>query len=264
MDAINIERMRTPLDVASVTDRLTAAGYTDVQMVELTGSTNADMVARRGADLPKHLSVLLAEEQHAAKGRRGRPWSAPKSSQIICTVAVHVRGMPSSALGLIPLLTGNAVARATGAKLKWPNDAQCDGRKLAGILVETIQVQPFPVLAIGIGVNYDLTEDERPVPQATSYVDEGGALSREDLTVRILVNVLEDVERFRAMGGLAATVLPRYREYSSTLGSRVRAILPGEQTLEGKAVDIGEDGSLIIETAEGRTAVSAGDVEHLR
>lgn len=260
--------MRPLLNADRVTARLRAAGYADVRIVEQTGSTNVDMVKGAATALPEHFSVLLAEEQTAGKGRAGRAWSAPKSSQVIATVAVHLPGVRPASLGLVPLLAGNALARATGAQLKWPNDLLVDGRKLCGILVEAIQIEPFPVVAIGFGVNYDLTDAELPVPHATSYVAAGGQLSREDLIVKIMTELAEDVERFRAHGGMSSTVLPRYREHSCTLGTQVRALLPRGEVLEGLAEDIAEDGSLVIaRTVDGalqRTTVSVGDVEHLR
>lgn len=261
--------MRAPLDLHSLEPRLHTAGYSDVQIVEQTGSTNVDMVRAAAQKMPQHLSVLMAEEQTAGKGRAGRSWFAPKSSQVIATVCAHLPGVKPAALGLIPLLVGNALARATKAQLKWPNDLQYDGKKLAGILVEAIQVQPHPVVAIGFGVNYDLEEEELPVPHATSYVSHGRQLSREDLIVSILAGLAEDLQRFLSLGGLPSTVLPRYRDLSCTLGTEVRALLPGGGAVEGTAVDIAEDGGLVIaseapDRSTTKTVVSAGDVEHLR
>lgn len=86
--------------------------------------------------------------------------------------------------------------------------------------------------------------------------------------MRILQELTADVERFRSLGGAPTTVLPRYREYSCTLGTQVRALLPRGDVIEGLAEDIATDGSLIISHSDGgvlqRTRVSAGDVEHLR
>ncbi|KAB3522950.1 biotin--[acetyl-CoA-carboxylase] ligase [Corynebacterium sp. zg254] len=255
---------RTPLNADSLSRRLAAAGYAHVDVVQSTGSTNSDMVRAN----PPHLSVVLAEEQTAGKGRLGRQWVSPAYSQVICTVVVELAGVKPASLGLVPLLTANALATAVNedvaTAVKWPNDLLVHGRKLAGILVEAIQITPTPKLAIGFGLNYDLERPELPVEHATSYTLEGGNRSREDLIVALLTQLLEAVQRFMTMGGAPATVLPRYRQLSATLGTQVRALLPGGDVLEGTAVDIADDGSLTITTPSGHATVSAGDVEHLR
>ena len=312
---------RQALDSAALLERLRALGFTPFY-TDATGSTNTDLVeAVRGegtsaagqsvaennakfynqsGDVP-HLSVLLAEEQIAGRGRMGRPWSAPKYSQIITSVVLRLQGIPADSIGLLPLLTGMAIAQGVRvasaevghelpAELKWPNDVLIEGRKLAGILVEAAKVdmgtshggQASPLLkeavvVLGFGVNYDLTKDELPVPHATSIAVEAAhdaIPTREQVIFHILENLARDVERFTTLGGAPESIMGRYRQLSATIGKRVKAFLPGEEFVTGQAVDIDKSGELMIkvESHEGqrpisygqRLTVAAGDVEHLR
>ena len=99
-----------------------------IDVVEETGSTNADLLARAAAGEDIDGAVLIAESQTAGRGRHGRTWSTPPGSQIALSAGVGVGAVPSEAWGWLPLLTGvavvDAVAEIAGvtAGLKWPND----------------------------------------------------------------------------------------------------------------------------------------------
>ena len=273
---------RAPLDAARLTARLRTVGYADVDVVRVTGSTNSDLCNRTEAP---NGTVLIAEEQSQGRGRLNRAWSAPAFSQVIVSASFLLPGVPSNRLGLVSLLAGVSIAeglrKSAGveATLKWPNDVLVDARKLVGILVEAPHVGDVSRVVVGFGVNYDLTTSELPVPHATSVAldttrsqavgvnSEEPApelASREDIIVAILLRLQEDMERFRAMGGAPQTFLSRYKKFSATLGTTVKVMLPGDSVMEGTAVDIAEDGQLIVDTGGSRTSVSAGDVVHLR
>lgn len=334
---------RQGLRAAELGERLRAIGFTPF-FTDATGSTNTDLVeavraeregsARAASATEKfnfynqigevpHLTVLLAEEQLAGRGRMGRPWTAPKYSQVIASVVLRLRSVPADSVGLLPLLTGMAIAQgartasATAgyelpAQLKWPNDVLLNGRKLAGILVEAAHIDnefsggtgsgragallKEAVIVLGFGVNYDLTNEELPVPHATSLALEAERVAgkegatdsvarqnqatvmpipeREDVIFHILDNLARDVQRFIQLGGAPESIMGRYRQLSSTIGTRVKAFLPGEEFVVGKAVDIDKSGELVleVETYEGnrvvspgqRLTVTVGDVEHLR
>ena len=113
-------------------------------------STN-DLAARAGTSASNDGLVVLAEEQTAGRGRRGRSWTAPPCSSILMSVVLfppaHLApALPEAAFGCAWLTALGAVAAAevvtawTGreATIKWPNDVRIDGRKIAGILVERV------------------------------------------------------------------------------------------------------------------------------
>ena len=163
---------RPPLDVAAVRRDLVGPhrALRSLDVVQTTGSTNADLLARRAAGQDIDGAVLVAEHQSAGRGRAGRSWSTPPRSQIAVSLGVGVAGLPSTAWGWLPLLTGvaavDAVRATTGirAGLKWPNDILVGERKLGGILAEVAAPEPAAaavVLAI---------DPEEPIadPQAAS------------------------------------------------------------------------------------------------
>ncbi|CQD05099.1 biotin-[acetyl-CoA-carboxylase] ligase [Mycolicibacterium conceptionense] len=194
--------------------------------------------------------MLLAEYQNAGRGRHGRQWSAPPRSQLALSVGVDASGVPADSWGWLPLATGvavvDAVAEVTGVRvgLKWPNDVLVGpaGGKLAGILAE--------VASPGAG------RRGRARPQRVEHrwtaTRWRGALLRH-LAVRF--------EGWRASDPKLAA---DYRARSVTIGSGVRAILPGDNELVGTAVDVDAVGRLIIDTGTERVTVSAGDITHLR
>src|SRR5262249_14686580 len=140
--------MLPPLDVVSLRDGLAGPGllWRRLDVVDSTGSTNEDLLARaaEGEDIAG--AVLIAEQQSAGRGRMGRIWSAPRA-QLTLSVGVDAGDVPPDAWGWLPLAAGlavvDAVAAVTGveARLKWPNDVLANSRKLAGILTEVAAAQ---------------------------------------------------------------------------------------------------------------------------
>ncbi|MEU2032143.1 biotin--[acetyl-CoA-carboxylase] ligase [Nocardia amamiensis] len=240
--------------------------FSQIDVVESTGSTNTDLIARAAEPGIDH-AVLLAEAQEHGRGRHARTWVSPPRAQISMSVLVRLRGIDPATLGWLSLLTGVAVVDAlrvtagVPAELKWPNDVLIDGRKVAGILAEVAAGAGAPVVVVGVGLNVSLTEAELPVPHATSLVLAGAEQTDRTVLVRSLLT--EFARRFAAwrdddweIGELAAA----YRERCATIGTQVRAELPGGRTLTGVAEDIDDAGRLLI----GGEAVSAADVTHLR
>jgi BirA family biotin operon repressor/biotin-[acetyl-CoA-carboxylase] ligase len=263
---------RAPLDVGQVRRDLVGPGRAlrRLDVVETTGSTNADLLARHRAGEDIGGTVLIAEHQSAGRGRQGRPWSTPARSQLALSVGVDAGGRPPSDWGWLPLLTGVAVADAVRATtgitpgLKWPNDILVGQRKLGGILAEV--ASPAAVVVVGLGLNVTLTEAEAEevAPEATSLLMLGSTmLDRNALLGSILAELSARIDRWRSAGGDPA-LIDDYRARSSTLGTRVRALLPGDREIVGTATDLDALGHLHIDTGAQTIAVSAGDITHLR
>ncbi|MFI6869969.1 biotin--[acetyl-CoA-carboxylase] ligase [Nocardia sp. NPDC050406] len=260
---------RAPLDVEklrrAVGESPELAFFTGIDVVESTGSTNADLVAR-ASDPGADGLVLLAEEQERGRGRHERAWASPARAQVAMSILVRLPGVDPEVLGWLPLLTGIAVVdavRATAgvdAVLKWPNDVLVDGRKLAGILAEVAVAGQDPAIVMGIGLNVSLTESELPVPHATSLTLLGANPDRTDLVLALLREFAHRFTDWRASNWSVADLADAYRKRSATIGAQVRAELPGGDILTGTATDIDATGRLLI----GDKAVSAGDVTHLR
>ena len=135
--------------------------------------------------------------------------------------------------------------------------------KRDGILAEV--AAPSPVIVVGLGLNVTLTAEEAPDPRATSLLMLGSTmLDRSALLGSILAELTERIDRWKITGGPDDGLVADYRRHSRTLGSQVRAILPGDREIVGLAVDIDPTGQLLIDTGAETVAVSAGDITHLR
>ncbi|MEW2165429.1 biotin--[acetyl-CoA-carboxylase] ligase [Streptomyces sp. NPDC007084] len=268
---------RPPLNGTALRRALVREGglWTDVRIVQRTGSTNTDLaglVTRENAD---EGTVLVAEEQNAGRGRLDRRWTAPARSGLFFSVVLKPTGVPVERWGWLPLLTGVAVATALSrtagvdTALKWPNDllVTVDGeeRKAGGILAERAGAD---AVVVGIGVNVTLGAAELPVPGAGSLLLAGATTTDRDTVLRTVLRSLEDwYGRWRAAAGdpAASGLQETYAAGSATLGRTVRAELPGGRSLVGEAVAVDGDGRLVIATEEGvQEPVGAGDVIHLR
>ncbi|MCW2514918.1 MAG: biotin--[acetyl-CoA-carboxylase] ligase [Mycobacterium sp.] len=242
-----------------------------IEVVAETGSTNADLIARAATEDVDGL-VLIAEHQTAGRGRNGRSWSAVPGTQVTMSVGIRADTIPNEAWGWIPLVAGLAVVDAIEtttdviAGLKWPNDvlARPPARgKLAGILAEV--AAPAATIVVGIGLNVSLQADELPDPAATSLVILGGRSPNRAAVIEALLDELgRRIAGLRTSRGADATLVDEYRARSLTIGSRVRAMLPGGRNVVGMAVAIDDQGRLRIDTEDGPVVVSAGDIVHLR
>ena len=186
-------------------------------------------------------------------------------------------GFDLAGLGWLPLIAGWAVAEAVdtagvSAQVKWPNDVLVDGKKLCGILSRACQLpagsEAAMAIVLGIGINVDITEDELPVETATSIALSGGTITREQLLAEVLRGLHQAIPALfsstTAEAFAQSAAADAIRNRMVTLGMDVRAELPGDVQLRGKAVDVDAGGNLIIDTGAGREVVSAGEVTHLR
>ncbi|MFE0625506.1 biotin--[acetyl-CoA-carboxylase] ligase [Streptomyces sp. NPDC058864] len=266
---------RPPLNAAALRRAIVTPDslWTDLDVVESTGSTNSDLGARAREGAAEG-AVLVAEEQSAGRGRLDRQWRAPARSGLFFSVLLRPTAVPPARWGWLPLLAGvataTAVARTAGVDtgLKWPNDVLVtvggEERKAGGILAERVGDD---AVVIGIGLNVTLREEELPVPAAGSLALAGAKGTDRDPLLRAVLRSLADWygEWLRADGDPAASRLQQaYAAGCVTLGRTVRAELPGGAEVSGRAVAVDDDGRLVVATDEGERAVGAGDVVHVR
>jgi len=230
-----------------------------------TGSTNADL-AQAARDGAPEGTVHVTEHQTGGRGRLDREWVAPEGSGLAASVLLRPTGVPLDRWGWLPLLTGVAVADAVAdlgirALLKWPNDVEVDGRKLAGILVEAVSTPDGMAAVIGVGLNVSMTVEQLPVAHATSLAVEGVEADRHDVLSAFLSALSRHYTAWRAADGSPdAGLASAYTRLSSSLGSTVRVSLPDGSVEEGLVTGIDADGRLLL----GDRAISSGDVVHVR
>jgi BirA family transcriptional regulator, biotin operon repressor / biotin---[acetyl-CoA-carboxylase] ligase len=260
-------RDRLPVEVLQRQLLVDGGLWTALEVLEETGSTNADVADAARAGAAEGL-VIVAEHQRTGRGRAGRQWSSPPRAGLAVSVLLRP-GVPAFRWGWLPLLAGVALAESVGrvtgvaASLKWPNDLMIDDRKCAGILAEAV---PGAVV-VGLGLNATLRAEELPTPEATSLALAGARTTdRAVLLVALLQRLAEWYERWRAAGGdaEASGLRSSYLRSCSTIGRQVRVRLPDGTDLAGTAETVDPDGRLVLRTAERRHALAAGDVIHLR
>ncbi|MCC9146178.1 MULTISPECIES: biotin--[acetyl-CoA-carboxylase] ligase [unclassified Arthrobacter] len=258
-----------------------------LEVVEETGSTNADLAdaARLRPWEAADLTVLTAELQTAGRGRMDRSWVAPERSSLFVSVLLRPvnaagRPLPTTSYGWLSLLAALAMAESVAARtgvearLKWPNDVMVDGRKLAGVLAQLVPASDGgpPAVVVGAGLNVSLTDDDLPVPTATSLLMEYASTTDRNILLqdyllaftaryRTFCSVDGDPEAVASGASLRDEVTARL----DTLGRAVSAQLPGGGVLTGRAVALAPTGALVIVDDAGAThTVSAADVVHLR
>lgn len=270
---------------------LAGTRFADVRWMATTGSTNSDAMALAREGEHEGI-VVVADHQSAGRGRHARSWVAPPGGSLLLSVLLRPPARVAGAVTMaVAVAMTEAVERVSGVRtgLKWPNDlvvATADGdRKLAGILAEadwpagsTIsggyrppRPQDRVVVVVGVGVNVAWpgraesaadSELAAVADLATALNWEGPEVDRVDLLVAFLVRLDELYRGLLASGG--AGLRDAWRARSATLGRRVRVDL-GSDDVEGTAVDVTDEGHLVVETVEGtRRTLAVGDVVHLR
>lgn len=259
-----------------------------IEIVEETGSTNADLMARVKA-LPRKAGALarpivrVAYLQTAGRGRRGRPWYAEPGNALLFSVACvlprPLEGLAGLSLAVgVALVDGLRSLPLTGSgpgqiALKWPNDVLFEGDKLAGILIETAwSTADASAVVIGIGTNVkgaDALAEKIGALQASVPAQARGAaptaLSRALPTANLTdtlaaeLNALEPaLQRFGAEG--FAPFRQRWNGCHAYAGRDVVLIEQGVEVARGVAAGVDESGQLLLDTASGRETIATGDV----
>ena len=233
-----------------------------VEVVAQTGSTNADLLARAAQLLDPVL--LVAEHQTAGRGRAGRSWLSSSENSLTFSLAWKFEGGLQALSGL-PLAVGVALGDALGQlgvqiQLKWPNDVLKDGDKLAGILIETQSAPGGGTWAvIGIGLNLIMPDEvEAQLGRSAAGAPWLARMDR-DVLVAALLDALADALRLFASQGFGA-FSARWNLRHAWQGRPVVILDNGKVLQEGLAAGVDDAGRLLLDTAEGRTSVLAGDV----
>ena len=221
-------------------------------------------MALRGAP---HGTVILADEQTAGKGRRGRKWESPAGENIYMSLLVRPKMQPEKA-PMLTLVMAYCVAKALKkqgfeeVQIKWPNDLVLSGKKVCGILTEmTMDGNAIQHVIIGIGINVNnRTFPEEIKGMATSLCLESGRfIEREKIVENILAEFGEEYERFVAAGDLSQ-IWEAYNAMLINTGKQVCVLEPGN-TYEALALGITQEGQVRVQLASGEEKeIFAGEV----
>lgn len=243
-------------------------GLAEIRFYPSLSSTNDEALAWAAAGA-RDLSLVVADEQTAGRGRMGRQWFTPPGSALAFSLILRPQGAEREMVGLFSGLGALALVDAlrrygVPAQIKWPNDVLINRQKVAGILVENVwmgtEVESV-VLGIGInvapasvppsaGLNFPATcvqaEGQSPVPR-----------------LALLQTWLEALQPRRAALASAAFI----RDWESLLafrGELVRVWLDATETVTGQLLGLEPDGSLRIKTETGTERIMRFGEVHLR
>lgn len=238
-----------------------------IYYAEVSSST-MDIATQLGMKGYPEGTLVLAEAQTKGRGRLNRIWFSPKYKGIYLSLLLRPKILPHQA-PIFTLLTAvgicEAIKEVTGldARIKWPNDILMHQKKLGGILTElNAEMDRIHFIVIGIGINVN-NEKKALVAGATSLKNEKKEnISRIELLKELLRKIEINYLIFQEEG--AHPVLEKWRDYSVTLGRRVK-VSSYLKPIEGEAVDIDTDGSLLIRKDSGVIQkITAGDIIHCR
>jgi BirA family transcriptional regulator, biotin operon repressor / biotin---[acetyl-CoA-carboxylase] ligase len=227
-----------------------------------TVDSTMDEAARLAVSGADEGVVVVADVQAAGRGRSGRAWLAPPGSSLLLSVLLRP-AVPPERLSTLSLVAGVAVAEALehfggSPKLKWPNDVWLEGRKVAGVLVNT-RVGPEGITAVlGIGINVTIESSGLP-PGATSLsAAVGEIVPRDDLLQIVLSRLDTAYSAFTSAAGKPN--LDGWTSRAALIGEHVQ-VSDGPELHVGKLIGIDQHGALLLRGDEGEPIrVVAGDL----
>jgi len=257
-------RLEEPLSLLEAEAYFRAQLDWPVKVLDSIDSTNLEALRYMNSVAEVAPLCILAEQQTAGRGRRGRPWVSPYAQNLYLSLVLPVTGGARQLEGL-SLTVGLAVYRALqtygppGLGLKWPNDLLAGGRKLAGILLE-LHGDPADrcgvVIGIGINVNMMRAPD---VDQAWTSLRlaSGRLLCRSEVVLRVCASLKDHLAR-HAEGGFAA--LREEWQAAHLWQDREVLLTTGQQAIGGRVRGVDASGALLLERDGVLNAYSGGEL----
>ena len=231
-----------------------------------TDSTN-DRAAQLGRDGVAAGVAIFAERQTAGRGRFGRHWESAGHRGLWFSLLLRpdfrvehwARLTTWAATGV-----ASAIEEASGlaVRIKWPNDIHVAGRKIAGILTETVfeaGAEPFAIVGIGVNVNHEPGDFPAPLAEKAGSLRMAGGrvLDRAALAVAVLRSL---DARWSALRSTFPELVAESQRRSVLLGEWIQ-VRAGQSIVEGVALGLDEEGQLFLRAADGGVrTLSAGEV----
>ncbi len=241
--------------------------FSQIRRVGSTGSTNDDIAKILGEPQARGLT-LVSDYQISGAGRKGRAWIAPPGSALLFTTALPDQ-VPARDLWVVPFWIGLVVHDALAGfgiatQLQWPNDVLLDGAKVAGILCISRVAGPQAWVACGVGLNVARPAEPGAlidIDPPPAFLSDVSACDRDELLAHILRRADASYEMLAS-----PDIIARAWERAAGLpGARYRLRLDGsDERIEGKAVQLGTAGELVIDSHDGRRSISQADGRVLR
>lgn len=202
-------------------------------------------------------TIVISNRQTGGRGRLGKGWVSKSNTSIFMSMILRPAIYPNEAAKITEITAGavaSAITKVTNLEtgIKWPNDIILDNKKVCGILTEmSAELNNINYIIVGIGINVNIDEFPEEISDVATSIKKvlGTEVSKKD----ILINVVKEFEElyydFIHTGSLKKTV-DICKEKSVTLGKTVR-VINKEGTIVAKAIDITENGELVIKKDDG-------------
>lgn len=243
--------------------------FIELPTVDSTNRYAAELMARGEAG---HGTAILAHEQTAGKGQRGRVWRSTAGQDIALSVVLVPKDLPAQDQFILAQIAALAVhdvvadalritvdGGASRVRIKWPNDVLIDRRKVAGILIENEIVSGSVAgTIIGVGINVNTHELDADLNATSLRIETGTAHDRMAIVTDLLARLQHYWDRWQAGD---PQVRMRYVELLWARGRFTEFELNGEP-FTGRPMDVDAGGRLLVEDDRGR--VKAYDLDQLR
>ncbi|MYM89715.1 biotin--[acetyl-CoA-carboxylase] ligase [Rugamonas sp. FT82W] len=252
------------LDAAAIHGHCaTSATHVAIETVAETGSTNADLLAR--VDTLAGPVLRIAGNQTAGRGRAGRSWLSAPGAALMFSLAWRFKG-PLHRMSGLPMAVGVALAETIASlgvpvQIKWPNDLLRDGKKLAGILVETQTSRHDGAIwaVIGAGINLVMPDElEAQIGREVAAAPWLAKMDRNQLMAALLSRLAAVLAEFDDTG--FAPFTERWNALDAWRGQDVVILDNGKVLQQGRAAGVDAIGRLMLDTERGRAEVLSGDV----
>jgi BirA family biotin operon repressor/biotin-[acetyl-CoA-carboxylase] ligase len=237
----------------------------EIRYFDTIGSTNTEALAWATSDA-KDLSLVIAEEQTAGRGRLDRKWFTPSGAALAFSLILRPEAEEKSHLTRIVGLAALAIAdmlrmRSLVAQIKWPNDVLLNGKKVAGILVESVwSGEEVDCLVIGIGINIfksAVPPDNLLLFPATSLEQSLGPLIERE---KVMHDILAGIIALRPHLG-SDSFIAAWEKALAFRGEQVQVTGGNLAPINGKLLGLEPDGSLRLSKEGGKpVTIRFGDV----
>jgi BirA family biotin operon repressor/biotin-[acetyl-CoA-carboxylase] ligase len=233
-----------------------------------TVTSTMDEAFKLGMDNCPEGTVVCAESQSKGRGRLGRIWASPKNKGLYFSFVLRPN-LPLNQLAQLTLMSAVALAEAIEGiselkpLIKWPNDILIGKDKLAGILTELrAESDQVKFVVVGIGININASIHQLPPGSSSLKVAAANSFDR----AKVFQVILRSLEKWylKVLQHEFSQVMEEWKKRSATLKKRIRITDP-HGIIEGEAIDLDEDGALLIRKDNGIIVKkTAGDVFLLR
>ncbi|MBU8902741.1 MAG: biotin--[acetyl-CoA-carboxylase] ligase [Victivallales bacterium] len=236
----------------------------NVIYLDKVDSTNK-YALRNFADLPDS-TLIVASEQSSGRGRHERQWLSPPNTNIYASMIIKDIGENPTLASMIASLGALSALRASAPDmkfwLKWPNDIFCRERKIAGILCESASdsKQQIAGIVAGIGINVNMPTDiinsiDQPATSLMHETDNKFNLKK------VVKKLAKSLKKYYNIYSISPEVLfTCWKDENLLIGQTVE-VNTGEKEIEGKIIDLGNNGELIFESSGKQIKLFSGDVK---